>query len=197
MELNELLYMDRVLVIVNGVPGSGKSTLAEKLRDKYSLTMFSLDEYKTDLYKNLGFNSDEERKVLRAKAIAEMKHHMMILANTGSSVVTEYCFDVDWQPFFNLICKEHNYSSLVINCVSRDENVILEHIVDRYEGRIPEREECLQARCYVEGEVFESRWIGREKYSTKLHNNIISGKYCRITGDYTVTDYDIHTTLFS
>lgn len=194
-KLNNLLHQDRVLVLVNGVPASGKSTLAEKLAKRYPLVLYSLDAYKARLYNKFGFRSNMERLVLRQNAIDKMKSSIWQASNLGISMIVEYPFDTSWERYFREVCYTNHYCLVVINCVQRTAEDILNTVEERYINPDIDREPSLQASKFVDGEILESRWIGRERYMAKLKEHLAHSIYTKIKGDYTVTDTFVYQLL--
>lgn len=86
------------------------------------LNYFSVDDIKVSVYTTYGFNSIEEREILRDLAIARFK--VSVMHKMGRVPAVPVCVDYPfvqskWQKYFDDMCKLYGYTSVVINFNSR------------------------------------------------------------------------------
>lgn len=194
--------VDKCLIVVTGISSSGKSTLSRKLRDKLNdklfVDLFSVDNFKEEIYEEIGFRNEIERQVLKTYALSKFKTSIICsMRKNVDVVIIEYVFDLSWQEFFNSVCDIYGYTLVIINCISRSFEDIWESKVKR-DSNFNVRPKCLTAGAYIKDKLFvpkadlysdEYKEIHRVEYNTNL--------YTSLEGDYIINDNEALTSIYT
>jgi predicted kinase len=133
--------MEKVLIVLRGLPGAGKSTLAKVLSDHGKHPVFSIDSYFTNSKGDYEFKFDENHKAYKT---CEQQTEEA-LKQDKEKVFVDNTFTLDWEmePYFKLASKykyqlhivtvENYHKSGNIHNVSNDQ---LEKMAEKYKVRL-------------------------------------------------------------
>lgn len=206
-KMQEIIEKDLALIVLCGMSGTGKTTFAKLAMDKLQepIKYFAIDDYKDRFYKKYGFCNKEERLIIRDLAIAEFKVDVMKEVNKGvCSVIIDYPFEKEWQPFFNFLKRnslqaDRPYKSVVVNFGDPLDIRIplspMKYFEKIWERRV-ERDTLLETRsASLVSKFYEMYADGSEGYSVdadkfsddnknRLWNKYKKGDFNAITGDF-------------
>lgn len=99
-----------LLIITMGYPGAGKTFFSRQFADKYSLSCFSEDRIRFELFENPQFNTDESEIIGRI-----LDYSIVQAMKTGSSIVLDGNFsDKAARKRLYEIAKDNKYRTLVV-----------------------------------------------------------------------------------
>lgn len=114
--------MDKVFVIIRGLPGSGKSTLAKALKNIYSLSLHvEADDWFTNQI-TCEYNY-VQKEIEKAHTLCKLKAEKAAIDGVPLIIVSN-TFVKKWEiePYLEM-AKEHNYNIQVIELKSTFDNV--------------------------------------------------------------------------
>ncbi|MEK5166387.1 AAA family ATPase [Paenibacillus sp. FSL R5-0527] len=118
--------MDRVLILLAGLPGTGKTYLSHILQNFfgsfYLLSQDSLKEYYSDL---LGFHNLEEKREVERTAWANYYEIMEQQMQAGSNIISDYPFSQKQKPHIQKLAEGYGYRVLTIR-LTADLDVLYE-----------------------------------------------------------------------
>lgn len=118
--------MERVLILLAGLPGTGKTYLRNILQDFfggfYLLSQDELKEYYCDLY---GYHNLEEKREVEKLAWAKYYEIMERQMQAGSNIISDYPFSWKQKPHIQELAEEYDYSVLTIR-LTADLDVLYE-----------------------------------------------------------------------
>lgn len=141
------------LIILSGPAGSGKSVLSAQLSLRTLIEVISLDDVKVEKYKQYGFITETERKLIRQLAVREFCARVIDHVITGKSMIVEYPFEEKWNEFFQYISTEYHYKLILVKC-ERPLEDLLNESVKRY-SELTKREPCLISEKYLSDEAYQ------------------------------------------
>lgn len=118
--------MDRVLILLAGLPGTGKTYLSNILNNFfgsfYMLSQDSLKEYYCDLY---GFNNLNEKREVEQTAWAKYYEIMEQQMQAGRNIISDYPFSQKQKPHIQKLAEDYDYRVLTIRLIA-DLDVLFE-----------------------------------------------------------------------
>lgn len=118
--------MDRVLILLAGLPGTGKTYLSNILKDFFGafhmLSQDDLKEYYCDLY---GYNNLEEKREVEKTAWAKYYEIMEQQMQAGSNIISDYPFSQKQKPHIQKLAEGYGYRVLTIRLIA-DLDVLFE-----------------------------------------------------------------------
>lgn len=203
-EIRGIIKKDLALIVLCGMSGTGKTTFAKLVMGKLQdVKYFAIDDYKDKFYKKYGFCNKEERLIIRDLAIAEFKVDVMKEVNKGEcSVIIDYPFEKEWQPFFDFLTKKKSsqYKLIIVNFgvpTSSDEcNEILKRFDGIWKRRVERdlfigerRSASLVSKSYkMNDDGSESFIVDENKFSddnkNRLWEKYRNREFNAITGDF-------------
>ena len=188
---------EKTLIIITGISSSGKTTLAKQLNEKYGLQTYSLDDYKVQCYEKTGFYNEQERLILRQQAIQNFKTDIIKHIRTGSSLVCEYPFTLEWQEFFDYIKEYYKYNIIVVNCNTKPFEDIW-NLRIRRDRELIDRHPSLTASAYIKYKTFVPAVTKfTAEYKQLKEQEYITDKYCKLSGDFVISDKLFQTQYLS
>jgi predicted kinase len=118
--------MERVLILLAGLPGTGKTYLSNVLQDSfgsfYMLSQDGLKEYYCDLY---GFHNLDEKREVEKIAWAKYYEIMEQQMQAGRNIISDYPFSQKQKPHIQKLTEEYDYRVLTIRLIA-DLDVLFE-----------------------------------------------------------------------
>ena len=101
--------MKKFLILLAGPPATGKSYLSELIRKNIPKTfIISPDEFKQDLYDNIGFDNEIEKKNLEEKMWILYYTALKVYMSIGKKfIVTEYPFSYKQKEFLKYLSENN------------------------------------------------------------------------------------------
>lgn len=130
--------MQKVLIILRGLPGSGKSTLAKSLKELSAAAVFSVDDFFTNPESG-AYQFDFKNNHLAYKSCQERTENAMQLSEP--LVILDNTFTEEWEmePYFKLAARygyqvhvvtvENRHNGQNIHCITDEQ---LEKMAARY-----------------------------------------------------------------
>lgn len=184
------INITKPLIIISGIAGSGKSTLSIYLQDILGGKILSVDNYKQQIYDKYGFKNNYERDNLDTIAKGIFKSDLIKYARKEMDIIVEYPFNRSWQEFFNTIKQVYGYTTIIINCNTRNFDNIWKSRVER-DTNFSIRPKCLTAKAYIKNELFEFANELNNKSMKQERKFYENNKYTSLDGDYIFTDTEI------
>ncbi|TDW16398.1 putative kinase [Breznakia blatticola] len=107
--------MNKVMVLVGGLPGTGKSYLTKMIIDKYkNMKWLSFDELKEKYWDEYGYNTNDEKLEVNIQALNDF---YIILDKTMSNseyVIIDYPFSNKQKDKLEELANKYNFSILTI-----------------------------------------------------------------------------------
>lgn len=115
--------MKKFLILLAGPPATGKSYLSELIRKNIPKTfIISPDEFKQDLYDNIGFDNEIEKKNLEEKMWTLYYTALKVYMSIGKKfIVTEYPFSYKQKEFLKYLSENNEYDVITIRLISEFE----------------------------------------------------------------------------
>lgn len=118
--------MDRILILLAGLPGTGKTYLSNILKNCfgafYMLSQDDLKEYYCDLY---GYNNLDEKREVEKKAWAKYYEIMEQQMQAGRNIISDYPFSQKQKPHMQKLAEGYGYRVLTIR-LTADLDVLFE-----------------------------------------------------------------------
>ncbi|MNW38493.1 Zeta toxin [compost metagenome] len=118
--------MNRILILLAGLPGTGKTYLSNILKNCfgafYMLSQDDLKEYYCDLY---GYNNLDEKREVEKKAWAKYYEIMEQQMQAGRNIISDYPFSQKQKPHMKKLAEEYGYRVLTIR-LTADLDVLFE-----------------------------------------------------------------------
>jgi predicted kinase len=158
--------MDRVLILLAGLPGTGKTYLSKmiikELGECYTLSQDDIKEYYCDLY---GFQTIEEKQIIEKMAWARYYEIMETQMQVGDNLLSDYPFSLKQKPHIQQLVEKYGYKVITIR-LTADLDVLFErqkkrdldpsrhlsHIVTSYQkgDHLPDRKKADNLLTYEE-----------------------------------------------
>ncbi|MBW4082613.1 AAA family ATPase [Paenibacillus sp. S150] len=107
--------MNRVLILLAGLPGTGKTYLGNILNDYFgAFYMLSQDSLKENLADVYGFSNLEEKREIEKKAWFLYFETMEQQMRAGSNLISDYPFSQKQKPRIQKLAERYNYKVLTI-----------------------------------------------------------------------------------
>ncbi|MEB2631197.1 AAA family ATPase [Peribacillus frigoritolerans] len=118
--------MDKVLILLAGLPGTGKTYLSNILNSKlgsfYNLSQDDLKEYYCDMY---GYRNLEEKQKIEKIAWAKYFEIMEQQMQVGSNIMSDYPFSQKQKPHIQQLVERYSYKVVTIRLIA-DLDVLFE-----------------------------------------------------------------------
>ena len=118
--------MDRVLILLAGLPGTGKTYLSNIIKENfgafYLLSQDELKEYYCDSY---GYHNLEEKQEVEKKAWAKYYEIMGQQMLAGKNILSDYPFSQKQKPHIQQLVESYGYRVVTIRLVA-DLDVLFE-----------------------------------------------------------------------
>ncbi|WP_057915483.1 AAA family ATPase [Peribacillus muralis] len=118
--------MDKVLILLAGLPGTGKTYLSNIINSKlgsfYNLSQDDLKEYYCDMY---GYRNLEEKQRIEKIAWAKYFEIMEQQIQIGSNIMSDYPFSQKQKPQIQQLVKRYSYEVVTIRLIA-DLDVLFE-----------------------------------------------------------------------
>jgi len=118
--------MDKVLILLAGLPGTGKTHLRNIIKSKlgsfYSLSQDDLKEYYCDIY---GYRNLEEKQKIEKIAWAKYFEIMEQQMQVGSNIMSDYPFSQKQKPHIQQLVERYSYEVVTIRLIA-DLDVLFE-----------------------------------------------------------------------
>ncbi|MGN7397832.1 AAA family ATPase [Peribacillus frigoritolerans] len=118
--------MDKVLILLAGLPGTGKTYLSNILNSKlgsfYNLSQDDLKEYYCDMY---GYRNLEEKQKIEKIAWAKYFEIMEQQMQVGSNIMSDYPFSQKQKPHIQQLVERYSYEVVTIRLIA-DLDVLFE-----------------------------------------------------------------------
>ncbi len=121
--------MDKVLILLAGLPGTGKTYLSNMIQSKlgsiysfYKLSQDDLKEYYCDIY---GYRNLEEKQEVEKTAWAKYYEIMEQQMLVGSNIISDYPFSQKQKPSIQQLVDSYNYEVITIRLIA-DLDVLFE-----------------------------------------------------------------------
>lgn len=123
--------MDKVLILLAGLPGTGKTYLStiinSKLGSFYNLSQDDLKEYYCDMY---GYRNLEEKQKIEKIAWAKYYEIMEQQMQIGSNIMSDYPFSQKQKPHIQQLVERYGYEVVTIRLIA-DLDVLFERQKNR------------------------------------------------------------------
>lgn len=123
--------MDKVLILLAGLPGTGKTYLSRIIQEKfgefYMLSQDELKEHYCDLY---GYNDLEEKQVIEKIAWSKYYEIMEHQMQAGSNIMSDYPFSQKQKPSIRQLVERYGYRVVTIRLVA-DLDILFERQMKR------------------------------------------------------------------
>ncbi|PMC35764.1 kinase [Bacillus sp. UMB0899] len=123
--------MDKVLILLAGLPGTGKTYLSNIIQSKlgtfYNLSQDSLKEYYFDMY---GFHNLEEKQEIEKIAWTKYYEIMEQQMQVGKNMMSDYPFSQKQKPHIQKLVEKYGYEVVTIRLIAD-----LEVLFDRQKKR--------------------------------------------------------------
>ena len=120
----------RKLILINGDIATGKSRLALLTKERFSLPLYTKDEFKEKYAEEYPYSTYEESHKLSIMAMDTLFDHFLAHAKKGEDVILEANFHEEHLLRLEKIVKEYGYQVLDIDLVGSPK-VLYERYIDR------------------------------------------------------------------
>lgn len=111
--------MDKVLILLAGLPGTGKTYLSNVIKNKlgsfFELSQDDLKEYFSDIY---GFHNLEEKQEIEKIAWTKYYEIMEQKMQEGRNMISDYPFSEKQKPYIQQFVERYNYKVITIRLVA-------------------------------------------------------------------------------
>ncbi|MBT2668705.1 AAA family ATPase [Bacillus sp. ISL-4] len=118
--------MDKVLILLAGLPGTGKTYLSNIINSKlgsfYNLSQDELKEYYCDMY---GYRNLEEKQKIEKIAWTKYFEIMEQQMQVGSNIMSDYPFSQKQKPHIQQLVERYSYEVVTIRLIA-DLDVLFE-----------------------------------------------------------------------
>jgi predicted kinase len=105
--------LNKVLIVINGLPATGKTTLGRQIADRFGIPIFSKDDFKETIFDRLGWSDREWSKKVGSAAIGVQFIVAESCLRVGQSCIVENFFrrvTVDnFGETFTEMCSRHGF----------------------------------------------------------------------------------------
>ncbi|MCM3671001.1 ATP-binding protein [Mesobacillus maritimus] len=123
--------MDKVLILLAGLPGTGKTYLGNLIQDQFgSFYMLSQDELKEYYCDKYGFRNLEEKQDLEKIAWAKYYEIMEQRMQAGQNILSDYPFSKKQKPHIQQLVERYEYKVITIR-LTADLDVLFERQKER------------------------------------------------------------------
>lgn len=147
--------MDKVLILLAGLPGTGKTYLSNIIQRKlgtfYKLSLDNLKEYYFDMY---GFHNLKEKQDIEKIAWAKYYEIMEQQMQVGNNMMSDYPFSQKQKPHIKKLVEKYGYDVVTIRLIAD-----LEVLFDRQKKRDldPTRHLSHIVNSYKKGDFLSNR----------------------------------------
>lgn len=107
--------MDKILILLAGLPGTGKTYLCNVINEKLGpFSMLSPDELKEHYFDMQGYQNLEEKQDIEKQAWEKYYELMEQQMNTGSSIISDYPFSEKQMPHLQQLIGKYKYKVITI-----------------------------------------------------------------------------------
>ncbi|MEH7309009.1 AAA family ATPase [Neobacillus drentensis] len=111
--------MDKVLILLAGLPGTGKTYLSQIIKEKLGeFYMLSQDEWKEHYCDLYGYNDLEEKQVIEKIAWAKYFEIMEQQMQASSKIMSDYPFSQKQKPYIRQLVERYDYRVVTIRLVA-------------------------------------------------------------------------------
>lgn len=147
--------MDKVLILIAGLPGTGKTYLSNIIRNElgmfYMLSQDDLKEYYCDLY---GFHNLKEKQEIEKIAWTKYYEIMEQQMQASSNIISDYPFSQKQRPKIKQLVEKYSYKVITIRLIA-DLNVLFER--QKMRDLDPARHLSHIVTSYKKGDHLENR----------------------------------------
>ncbi|MDF9840821.1 MULTISPECIES: AAA family ATPase [unclassified Paenibacillus] len=189
--------MNKVLILLAGLPGTGKTYLGNMLNEYFgAFCMLSQDSLKELLADEYGFNNLEEKREIERMAWAVYYETMERQMLAGSNILSDYPFSQKQKPRIQQLAECYGYKVLTIRLIAE-----LDVLYERQKKRDmdPERHLSHIVTSYNKGKELYDRstaehLLTREAFisrcTTRGYDTFELGKLLEVdVTDYSAVDY--------
>lgn len=123
---NEVIDLDKVLMLLAGLPGTGKTYLCNMIKENlgafYMLSQDELKEYYCDMY---GYQNLEEKQDIEKIAWVKYYELMEQQMQVGSNIMSDYPFSQKQKPQIQKLAERYRYKVVTIRLIA-DLDVLFE-----------------------------------------------------------------------
>lgn len=158
--------MDKILILLAGLPGTGKTYLSNIIKNKFGeFYVLSQDELKEFYCDEYGYNNLEEKQEVEKIAWAKYYEKMEQQMQVGSNIMSDYPFSQKQKPSIQQLVERYGYKVVTIRLFA-DLDVLFErqkkrdldptrhlsHIVTSYKkgDHLPDRSKADNLLTYEE-----------------------------------------------
>lgn len=111
--------MDKVLILLAGLPGTGKTYLSNIIKKELgTFYMLSQDELKEQYCEVYGYNNLEEKKEIEKITWQKYFEIMDQLMQIGSNVMSDYPFSQKQKPKIEQLVERYSYNVITIRLIA-------------------------------------------------------------------------------
>ncbi|MCG0049739.1 AAA family ATPase (plasmid) [Priestia aryabhattai] len=111
--------MDKVLILLAGLPGTGKTYLSNIIKKELgTFYMLSQDELKEHYCEVYGYNNLEEKKEIEKITWQKYYEIMDQLMQIGSNVMSDYPFSQKQKPKIEQLAERYSYNVITIRLIA-------------------------------------------------------------------------------
>ncbi|HHX58762.1 MAG TPA: ATP-binding protein [Candidatus Moranbacteria bacterium] len=123
--------MNRVLIIITGLPGTGKTTLGRKIATGLNLPLIAKDDFKEILFNSLGFSDRDWSKKIGRASYDLMYGVADSILRAGQSLILESNFDPKFaNKIIDELQKKYHFRIFQIRCFT-EKDVLFERFKER------------------------------------------------------------------
>lgn len=147
--------MDKVLILLAGLPGTGKTYLCNMINEKFGpFFMLSPDELKEQYFDMFGYHDLEEKQDIEKMAWKKYYEVMEKQMNAESNIISDYPFSEKQKPHIQQLVEEYKYKVITIR-LTADLNILFER--QRKRDLDSSRHLSHIVTSYQKGDLLENR----------------------------------------
>ncbi|CAM4360094.1 AAA family ATPase [Saccharibacillus endophyticus] len=110
--------MEKVLILLAGLPGTGKTFLGERLQERFgAFGKISLDTLKEAEFDRYGFANMQEKRMLEQRSWAQYYELMDKHMQAGRNILSDYPFSDKQKPCLTYLAAKYGYRVLTIRLI--------------------------------------------------------------------------------
>lgn len=118
--------MEKVLILLAGLPGTGKTFLGERLRERFGFfEQVSLDALKEAEFDRCGFANMQEKRALEQQSWTRYYELMDKHMRAGRNILSDYPFSDKQKPRLASLAQQYGYRVLTVRLIG-DLDVLFE-----------------------------------------------------------------------